>query len=146
MERRDFIRNCGFICFGGVAYATVLQSCVTTKTVQGQIEESHLAIDLKEFENVKKGVTGFHKYVIVHNDALQYPICVYRFSASEYKALYMQCTHQGAELQVFGDKIQCPAHGSEFSNTGTVESGPATQNLRTFQTALSSTHLKISLT
>jgi Rieske Fe-S protein len=146
MERRDFIRNCGFICFGGVAYATLLQSCATTKTVQGQIDASWLVIDLKEFETVKKGVTDYHKYVIVHNDALQYPICVYRFSDSDFRALYMQCTHQGAELQVFGDKIQCPAHGSEFSNTGAVENGPATQHLRTFQTLLSSTQLKISLT
>jgi Rieske Fe-S protein len=57
----------------------------------------------------------------------------------------MQCTHQGAELQAFGDKLQCPAHGSEFSNRGQVESGPATAPLRTFPVSADNNELKISL-
>ena len=44
----------------------------------------------------------------------------------------MQCTHQGAELQASGDMLQCPAHGSEFNNKGTVTNGPADTDLRTF--------------
>lgn len=57
----------------------------------------------------------------------------------------MQCTHQGAELQVFGDKLQCPAHGSEFSNKGSLENGPADRNLRNFPIIIDNGTLKISL-
>ena len=57
----------------------------------------------------------------------------------------MQCTHQGAELQVFGDKLQCPAHGSEFTNKGIVQSGPAETKLRSFPVIIEANQLKISL-
>jgi Rieske Fe-S protein len=57
----------------------------------------------------------------------------------------MRCSHQGAELQVFGDKLQCPAHGSEFDNKGGVQSGPADIKLRTFAVVIENNQLKISL-
>ena len=85
------------------------------------------------------------KYIVVNNDILQYPICVYRFSEKEYSALWMRCTHQGTELQVFGDKLQCPAHGSEFNNMGAVQNGPADAMLRTFPITIEKNQLKISL-
>jgi Rieske Fe-S protein len=146
MERRDFIRSCGFVCLGGIAFATVIQSCSTTKRINGTIAQSNLVVDLREFQYEKKGQMVYHKYLIVQNDALKFPICIYRFSDTDFTALYMECTHQGAELQVFGDKIQCPAHGSEFSSRGQVESGPATNKLRTFPVQILSQQLNISLT
>ena len=57
----------------------------------------------------------------------------------------MRCTHQGTELQVFGDKLQCPAHGSEFNNLGQVGNGPADTALRTFLVTITDRQLKISL-
>jgi len=57
----------------------------------------------------------------------------------------MRCTHQGAELQVFGDKFQCPAHGSEFNSNGGIQNGPADMKLRTFAITIENNQLKISL-
>ncbi|GAW87970.1 hypothetical protein FPS14_contig00001-0044 [Flavobacterium psychrophilum] len=57
----------------------------------------------------------------------------------------MKCTHQGAELQAFGDKLQCAAHGSEFNNKGIVESGPASSDLKKFPIIIENNTLKISL-
>lgn len=59
--------------------------------------------------------------------------------------MLMSCTHQNAELQVFGDKLQCPAHGSEFDNTGRVLNAPADTNLRTFPVTVENNTIKISL-
>lgn len=145
MDRRDFMRSCGYACLSGMAVTTILQSCATTKIVSGSIEQSELVVDLADFEQVKKKQSSFRKYLIVRNDSLQFPLGIYRFSETEYTALYLKCTHQGAELQVFGDKIQCPAHGSEFSNRGVVESGPATEKLREFAVRIDNKQLKISL-
>lgn len=145
MDRRDFMRSCGYACLSGIAVTTILQSCVSTKIVSGSIDQSELVIDLADFEQVKKNQSSFRKYLIVRNESLQFPMAIYRFSESEYTALYLKCTHQGAELQVFGDKIQCPAHGSEFSNRGAVESGPATEKLREFAVRIDNKQLKISL-
>ena len=70
---------------------------------------------------------------------------VYRFDDNKYEALLMKCTHQGTELQAFGDKLQCPAHGSEFNKHGKVENGPASASLRTFPVTITDDQLQISL-
>jgi len=57
----------------------------------------------------------------------------------------MRCPHQGEELQVFGDRLECPAHGSEFNNKGIVQNGPADSNLRTFPVTIINNQLNISL-
>jgi Rieske Fe-S protein len=142
MDRKDFIKNCGFACMGG-AVAALLPGCNTTsKIVGGKITADDLVVDIAEFE-MKKG--GYKNYLIVENEILQYPVCVYRFSGREYTAMFMRCTHQGAELQVFGDKLQCPAHGSEFNNRGVMQTGPASANLRMFPVTIENNQLKISL-
>jgi Rieske Fe-S protein len=102
-------------------------------------------VQISYFIIKKKKETTYKKYIIVQNELLKSPICVYRFNATDYSAMLLVCTHQGAELQVFGDKIQCPAHGSEFSNRGVLESGPANTDLRKFPIVIENNILKISL-
>lgn len=88
---------------------------------------------------------SYRSFIIIRNDTLQYPVCVYRFSEQEYSALWMRCSHQGTELQASGDYLQCPAHGSEFNNKGDVTNGPADTNLRTFPVFVNETELFIDL-
>ena len=145
MDRKDFIKTCGFACVGGVGMATLLQGCATSKLLDGTIVGDDLVVALSDFETKKGSQGGYKKYIIVRNDILKFPICVYRFSENDYTALWMCCTHQGAELQVFGDKLQCPAHGSEFTSKGVVHNGPADATLRTFPVIIENNQLKISL-
>jgi len=144
MERKEFIKTCAFACLGGTAGGALLQSCAGSKIINGKIVDSDIIIPLSDFEN-KKSTDSFKKYIVVQNDLLQYPICVYRISDTEYTALWMSCTHQGSELQVFGDKLQCPAHGSEFSNRGDIQNGPADRSLRAFPVKIENNQLFISL-
>ena len=146
MERKQFIKSCAFACLAGSTIVSVLQGCAGAKlassSIIGTISGSDLIVPLSSFL-ISEG--KFKRSVIVSHDSLQFPICVYRFSAGDYTALWMKCTHQGAELQVFGDKLQCPAHGSEFSDRGVVENAPADTNLRTFPITINPTELRISL-
>jgi Rieske Fe-S protein len=57
----------------------------------------------------------------------------------------MRCTHQGAELTAYGDKLVCSAHGSEFDNKGNVQNAPAEKPLKTFPVFIDNKTLKISL-
>lgn len=145
MDRKDFIKTCGFACVGGIGMAGLMQSCTSTKMISGKIMADDLVVVIKDFEIKNNGNTYFKKYIVIQNEMLQYPICVYRKNEKEYTALWMRCTHQGTELQVFGDKLQCPAHGSEFNNTGTVQNGPADVKLRTFPVTIEKDQIKISL-
>lgn len=145
MKRDEFLRTCAYACISGVAVATLFQSCTTTKHLNLPIEQNFIALDLKQFELNKKGKISFRKYLIVENENLNFPICVYRYEDASYGAFLLSCTHQGAELQVFDQKIVCPAHGSEFNQHGNVENGPAVTNLRAFKTELIDNKLHIIL-
>jgi Rieske Fe-S protein len=120
----------------------LLEGCSSTRMVPGTIAGSDLVLPTTAFLN-KSG--NYKSYVVVQNDQLKFPICLYRFSDDHYSAVLMRCTHQGAELQVFGDRLQCPAHGSEFNDHGVVKTGPAITNLRTFPVTIQNNQINISL-
>lgn len=144
MNRKQFVFRCGVTC-ASILVAPAVMNCSGPKYLSAPIEGSEMVVPLSAFEIIKEDQTQYRKYVIVENEALEFPICVYRISPEKYHALWMKCTHQGTELHVFGDKLQCPAHGSEFTNAGAVQNGPAAEPLRTFIVAATDTSLKISL-
>ena len=129
MERKEFIKKCGLGCISMAFLGTMLEGCNGIKYVTGTLDTSGMLVPLQAFE---QGSSTYRQYVIVKNEKLKFPVCVYRNGENSFTALLMRCTHQGAELQVFGDRLECPAHGSQFSNTGMVKNGPADTNLRTF--------------
>lgn len=128
MNRKEFIGTC---------FLGLLSGCAGTKYLSAPIDGDSLVVPLTAFAE--------KKYVIVENDRLEYPIYVYRFSDESYKASLMKCTHQGTELQAFGDRLQCPAHGSEFTNNGSVQNGPADSPLRTFNVSVLTDSIRIKL-
>jgi Rieske Fe-S protein len=145
MERRDFIVKSCAAC-AGIAFGTaLLQSCTPSKFIQGKLGKDGLSVDPKEFLESSGTGKKFRPYIIIRNNALQYPICLYRFSDEAYSALWMQCTHQGAELSVSGDRLQCQAHGSEFDSKGTVKNGPADRHLRNFPVTVNDNEIFIDL-
>lgn len=145
MDRRKFIKNSCAACLSATVLGTAISSCSPTQYISGTLGKDGLFVDTDQFINKQKGSGAFHSYIIVRNDALQYPICVYRFSEKEYSALWMRCTHQGTELQVSGDYLQCTAHGSEFNSKGTVKAGPADRNLRNFPVTVNNNQIFIDL-
>src|SRR6218665_77253 len=134
MDRKKFIKTCGFACLGGTAIAALLESCAGTSHF-AQITESDNQVTIRksEFTKMTKGKTVQRKYVLVRHNKLSYPICIYKLDEENYSALLMQCTHSGCELQPQGDYLTCPCHGSEFNNKGVVQNPPAEQNLQTFK-------------
>lgn len=145
MDRREFIKNSCNACLSATIIGTAIASCNPTKYISGKLGNDGLFIDTNEFITKQNGKTAYRPFIIVRNDALQYPVCVYRFNDNEYSALWMQCTHQGTELQASGDRLQCTAHGSEFDNMGKVKTGPADRSLRNFPVTVSNNQLFIDL-
>jgi nitrite reductase/ring-hydroxylating ferredoxin subunit len=145
MNRKDFIINSCTACLSATALAGLLSSCKSTQYISGKLNDDGILVDTDDFKITKKGKTTYHSFIIVRNEALQYPVCVYRFNDNEYSALWMQCSHQGAELQASGDFLQCTAHGSEFSNKGKVTNGPADKDLKSFPVLVNNNQLFIDL-
>lgn len=145
MNRRTFLKDSCLACLGIATAGTFLASCKTMKHSSGELTNDGLLVPLKDFLAGKEGQQQHHSYLVIRNEALQYPICVYRFTEQEYTALYMRCSHQGAELQAAGDRLHCPAHGSEFDNKGMVQQGPADEPLRSFPVRINGDQLFIDL-
>ena len=145
MNRRKFLQNSCAACLSATALSGILASCQATRYVAGSLGKDGLTIGVNEFVVNGNNKETYRSFLIVRNEALQYPICVYRFSENEYTALWMSCTHQGAELQASGDRLQCSAHGSEFTNHGKVSNGPADRDLRSFPVTINNDQLFIDL-
>jgi Rieske Fe-S protein len=145
MKRREFIRKSCSACLIVTGLGGVLSSCKPTQFVSGTLNKDGLVVNTEIFKIKQHGKISYRSYIVVRNEELKFPITVYRFSDTEYSALWMQCAHQGAEVQVVGDYLQCPAHGSEYDNRGRVTNGPAIRNLRTFPIAVTNNQLFIDL-
>ena len=47
------------------------------------------------------------------------------------------CTHLGCTVDIQGERLVCPCHGSTYDRVGKVLQGPAQQPLARYRTALS---------
>ena len=128
-------------------FQVLLESCVATRfsSINAEIVGEDLVIPASSFEIERHGKIAYKPGIIVRNEILQYPVCIFRNSENDYQAYLMRCTHQGTELQLFGDRFQCSAHGSEFASIGTVLRGPAESPLRSFPVNVDKGEIKISL-
>ncbi len=133
------------MCLGGGIISITLSGCSATHYATGTVESNGLSVLKAEFIYIKKEQTLTRQYIIIQNDKLEFPIYLYRFSENEFSALWMKCAHQGAEVQASGDHLQCPAHGSEYDNRGTVRQGPAERNLRSFPVTVMDDKILIDL-
>ena len=145
MDRRNFLKKSCSACLSLTVISSMVSSCLSTKYVTGKVAKDGITIDKDDFKIKQKGGTAYSSFVIVRNEILKYPICIYRMNNDEYTALWMRCTHQGAELQASGDMLQCSAHGSEFNSKGQVRNGPANTALRTFPVTVTNNEIFIDL-
>jgi Rieske Fe-S protein len=145
MTRKNFIVKACSACLSATAVAMVGTSCSATRYLPGNLVKNGLTINKTDFMIAGRKQSRIRSFVVIRNDALQFPICLYRFSDHHYSAIWMRCTHQGTELQAIGDTLQCPAHGSEFNSIGLVTSGPADNNLRTFPVIVNGNEIFIDL-
>ncbi|MGY3214868.1 QcrA and Rieske domain-containing protein [Mucilaginibacter sp. HD30] len=65
--------------------------------------------------------------------------------ASAFTAVQVACTHEGTNIayNAGASKFICPLHGSEFSQTGTVITGPAVVALKKYTVSISGTTLSV---
>ena len=70
---------------------------------------------------------------------------VARTAQNTFTALTAICTHEGCTITGFQSPVYvCPCHGSQYSTSGGVIMGPATQALRQFATQFANNILTIA--
>lgn len=143
MDRRKFIKASCASCVSATLFSSLMSACAPTQYISGKLDNNGLIVEKDQFKIGSKG--SYSSFIVVRNENLLFPICIYRFSEKEYSAIWLKCAHMGAEVNVVGDTLQCPAHGSEYNSRGMVINGPATSNLRTFPVEVRNNELFIDL-
>ncbi|MCB9334373.1 MAG: Rieske (2Fe-2S) protein [Lewinellaceae bacterium] len=145
MKRRNFIKTSCLGCLGAAVLGALLQGCSPFHLVTADIENNRVSLKKSEFIVLKKEKKAWRKWVLVKTERLPFPLGVYRFDEGRYAASYLECTHQQCEIAPEGDYLQCPCHGSEFSNEGKLQKGPAGTDLKTFRITADAHNIYIHL-
>lgn len=126
-----------------VTGALVLPGCAGIPHIRAMAVDGTLRVNKKVFTIEGKGT--FRRSAIVEAAGLKAPIVIFRTSDQEHTALQLLCTHKRTELNVAGDQLTCPAHGSAFSNTGAVLEGPAEDALMRYPVTYAGDDLLIAI-
>jgi Rieske Fe-S protein len=145
MTRKEFLEIGTHTCLGLLGMSLLLESCAGTHYVQAPVVDRRLQLGKDEFIQMKGGKAVFRRYVVARFQGSDYPVVVYRFSDTDYSALLLRCMHQYNELNVNGDLLTCPAHGSEYDARGAVVQGPAEHPLKSFPVTSDENHVYVQL-
>jgi cytochrome b6-f complex iron-sulfur subunit len=141
MERREFIKNCTLLCAGGIGLSIFIESCGSVYYASSTSDKGKIRVSKAEFLDGKNRERDF---VVVRTERLAFPICVYK-KDNNYVGIYMQCSHQGCELNPNKTSLVCPCHGSEFSTSGKVLNPPAENDLKQFNIISDNENIYIEL-
>jgi len=119
MTRRELL--------GSLIVLPLVSGCGPSYSVVSGFEhQGMVTVDFTELSDASKQP---YDIVIVRPKSLTYPIYVFH-NDKGYTAFAGVCTHKGCELQLEGEILACPCHGSEFGFNGSILSGPATEDLK----------------
>ena len=138
MDRKDFLSQVGVgaaaflapICLGGIA------GCGKSSNDSTPSAPSNVDFTL----DVSSGALASNGGFLVSQGIL-----VARTNAGAFLAVSAACTHQGTTVNynAANNNFVCPNHGAQFSSTGMVTLGPATTNLKSYNTSLTNSTLRI---
>ena len=152
ITRKEFLR---YAAVGGVAVgassalASFLASCALPTqpqgtdlpTASGTVSGNQITVDISSGSPL--AANGFA--IVPYTGG---SILVARAGDGSYYAMTSVCTHAGCIINQYNSSSKefvCPCHGSRFSSTGAVTSGPATAALRQYATSMSGNQLIITI-
>ncbi len=138
MNRKIFIRQCTKACAGLALSSWILEAC-KSPMITAEERDNQLVLKTDVFTQNGKEI----KAVMAYHEGKKMPVLLVKDeTVRAYMAL---CTHQGAELQLMGQRLYCPAHGSEFDISGNVKQGPAQLPLVELKVTLNNNEITVIL-
>ena len=149
MKRQQFLTTLG-VSAATVLFVPYLVSCSKSNSIDsgtgpgpgsGTGGAVDFTLDLSLSANSALNTNG--------NSIINSGIIIARTSSATFLAVAAVCTHEGSQIQFdsANNRFKCSntgaGHGSIFTGSGSVISGPAPTALRTYNTQLSGTMLRI---
>jgi thiosulfate dehydrogenase [quinone] large subunit len=133
--RREFVATCS-----GCA-ALLLTGCASLVTHAVPVSAGRARVSLAAFpELASPGGT-----IRILPDGMTDPIYVLARENGEFGARSPICTHRGCTVDVSGDRLVCPCHGSTYDRDGRVLKGPAQRALARYPVMRSGDQLVIEV-
>ena len=135
MARREFVATCS------ACAALLLTGCASLVTHPVPLSGGRARVSLAAFpELARPGGT-----IRILPDGMTDPIYVLARDNGEFGALSPICTHRGCTVDVSGDRLVCPCHGSTYDRDGRVLRGPAQRALTRYAVTRSGDDLVIEV-
>jgi len=126
VNRRDFLKN----SFKTIAIGSLALSAIDIKKLLAESEDRGNTSEATKVINIG----DYPELSSVGGQVQIGKVNVSRTGQSKFLALSTICTHKKCDVDATGNGFECPCHGSTFSKSGKVLSGPATKNLKSFKT------------
>lgn len=134
--RREFLRLCGCAA-AGVAIA----GCASVIAKPVTAIDGRIALRLSDHPELAQP----NGSVAIQPQGMPDPLFVLRTGDGAYSVLSPICTHRGCTVEVAGDRLECPCHGSMYDRQGKVLQGPAERALTKYPATLQGGQLVIEL-
>jgi Rieske Fe-S protein len=136
MHRREFVLTCALAGCG-----LMLNGCVAMVTHPVPVSAGRVQLSLASYPELAKPNGAVRILPAGASD----PMYVLAVGSGEYRALSPICTHRGCTVDVQGERLVCPCHGSTYSREGAVLRGPAERALTRYPVAREGDTLIITL-
>ena len=135
LDRRGFVASCAMLS------AAFLAGCASMVTHPVPVAAGRIQLALGQYPELAKPDGA----VKLQPDGQEDPIYVLA-KGGEFVAVSPICTHRGCTVDVHGERLVCPCHGSTYDRDGKVLKGPAQRALTTFKLTRSGDTLTIAVT
>lgn len=123
VDRRRFIRAAA-----GAAACTVLPRCASVAATSVTPVSGAVRLRLQEFPDLVRPAGS----LVLRLAGGPSPIYLLALEDGAYAAVSPVCTHLGCTVDVVGERLLCPCHGSTYDREGNVLRGPAERALRRY--------------
>jgi Rieske Fe-S protein len=118
IDRREFVATCTMLS------AAFLAGCASMVTHPVPVSAGRIQLSLRQYPELAKSDGA----VKLQPAGQEEPIYVLA-NGGGFVAVSPICTHRGCTVDVQGERLVCPCHGSTYDRSGTVLKGPAQRAL-----------------
>jgi cytochrome b6-f complex iron-sulfur subunit len=134
MDRREFVASCAMLS------AAFLAGCASMVTHPVPVVAGRIQLSLGQYPELARPDGAVKLQPAGQED----PIYVLA-RGGEFVAVSPICTHRGCTVDVQGERLVCPCHGSTYDREGKVLKGPAQRALTRFRVSRAADTLTIEL-
>lgn len=139
LSRFEFLKRLGF---GG---ASLFAALCLTQSCKEDDDDNSSAAGPKDF-TLDLNLAAYSRLKTVGQFVVEQEVVVACTGPGTYAAVTVICSHEGRKQIAYqsGSKdFRCSAHGAVFDAQGRVKTGPASSAIRTYQTSLSGSLLRV---